>query len=766
MQSEPNEIVEYTPRPQLPAMPMAQPQPVPPPAEPPRAFEVDLLEVIRGIWRQRRTVLGVTALGTLAAVGATLLITPIYTSYTSVMLESRRNQVFETQAVLTDLTPTVEVIETEIEMVRSRAIMERVAMRAELPRLLAERERAAGDGPMQVALSWVENVLLSRVMAMAPDELARNLPGMSRAAPEEAQPITLDDAVMFLAENLSTRQVGGTAVLDIGFSDPDRTFAAKIANLFAAEYLQEQIAWKTQATDSANTWLEAQITELQAEIGRKRGEYEALRSESGELNNGGDSLSAQRQILTNERLLETRSERIRLETEVGSLRRLLAAAGPEQIAARVESDVMSELRLEVSAAKRRLAELGTIYGSRHPLLLDAKAQLDQALRDVETEAGRALASRENALAALRSEEATLQATLSRDSDAGRALGSQRSSIAALQSEIETMQTVLDGYLARFNQTAEQHSIIRPDARIISNAVPSKYPSSPSRTTLVLLGFVAAGMAGMILGYLRDATDRTLRSLGAAERTLGVPILGAIPTLPGNAKRQAPVDYAIQRPGSAFVEGIRNLVVGIGLAQSANAPRSLLVTSAIAGEGKSTTAATMGRLMARAGYKVCLVECDLRRPSLAAALRCAPGVGLVQFLQREAGLADIIQQDPVTGMSVITAGGTADNSLFLLQSEEFRRLFTYLTTGHQLVILDAPPVTPISDAQVVADMVDAVLYLCRWGATPKATSSAGVRMLVRRGGAHVFGALSQVDTKAFAAYEQSYAPQGAGHYYTN
>jgi succinoglycan biosynthesis transport protein ExoP len=766
MSSEPREIVEYTPRARLPAMPMAQPHPAPPPLEPPRAFEVDLLEVVRGIWRQRRSVLAVTCLGTAAAVGAAMLLTPVYTSYTSVMLETRRNQVFEAQAVLSDLTPTVEVIETEIEMVRSRAIMERVAMRLDLPAVLTAREQAEEHRPLQLALRWMEDVLLSKVMAMAPEELGRALPALPRETSAAAETITLDDAVLFLAENLHTRQVGGTSVLSIGFTDTDRMFAARIANLFAEEYLQEQVAWKTQATDSANSWLEAQITELQRSIGRKRGEYEALRSESGEIDTAGSSLSAQRQILTNERLLAARGERIRLETEVGSLRRLLGAAGPEQIAAQVESPVMSELRLEVSAAKRRMAELSTIYGSRHPLLLDAQAQLAQALSDVELEAGRALASRENALAAIRSEEAQLQATLSIDTDAGRALGSQRSSIAALQSEIETMQTMLDGYLTRFNQTAEQHSIIRPDARVISAAVPAKFPSSPGRTSFVLIGFVAAGMLGMIFGYLRDATDRTLRSLGAAERTLGVPILGAIPALPGNARRQAPADYAMQRPGSAYVEGIRNLVVGIGLAQSATAPRTLLVTSAIAGEGKSTTAATMARMMARAGYKVCLVECDLRRPSLAAALRCSPRIGLLQFLEREAGLADIIQQDPVTGMNVVTAGGTSESSLFLLQSEEFRRLIGYLTTGHQLVILDAPPVTPISDAQVVAELADAVLYLCRWGATPKATSSAGIRMLLRRGGAPVFGALSQVDTKAFAAYEQSYAPQGAGNYYTN
>ena len=637
-------------------------------------------------------------------------------------------------------------------------------MRLDLPEVLAARERAAEEQPWQLTLRWVEDVFLSKVMAMAPDELARALPAAAPAT--EIEPISLDDAVMFLAENLHTRQVGGTAVLDIGFSDEDRAFTARVANLFAEEYLQEQVAWKLQATDSANTWLQTQIAELQAQIGRKRAEYEELRSASGELDNGGASLSTQRQILTNERLLTTRSERIRLETEAASLRRLLGQAGPEQIAAQVDSPVMSELRLEVSAAKRRLAELSTIYGTRHPLRLDAEAQLEQALRDVEVEAGRALASRENALAALRAEEAQLQATLSTDSDAGRALGSQRSSIAGLESEIETMQTLLDGYLTRYNQTAEQHSIIRPDARVISAAVPPKYPSSTSRTNIVLMGFVAAGMLGMVLGYLRDAVDRTVRSLGAAERALGVPILGAIPALPASAKRQSPVDYAMQRPGSAFVEGVRNLVVGIGLAQAAAAPRTLMVTSAVAGEGKSSTAATMARLMARAGYKVCLVECDLRRPTLGNTLRCSPRLGLLQYLQQEAGFSDIIQQDPLTGMSVVTAGGSAENSLFLLQSEAFRRLLTYLDTGHQLVILDAPPVTPISDAQVIADSVDAVLYLCRWGSTPKATSAAGIRMLVRRGGAPVFGALSQVDTKAFAAYEQSYAPNGAGSYYTN
>ena len=171
MNSEPREIVEYNPRPRLPASPLPQAHPAPAPIEPPRAFEVDLLEVARGIWRQRRCVLAVTCLGTAAAIGAAMLIKPIYTSYTSVMLETRRNQVFEAQAVLSDLTPTIEVIETEIEMVRSRAIMERVAMRVDLPQTLAAREQTADHQPLQVALRWVEDVFLSRVMAMAPEEL-------------------------------------------------------------------------------------------------------------------------------------------------------------------------------------------------------------------------------------------------------------------------------------------------------------------------------------------------------------------------------------------------------------------------------------------------------------------------------------------------------------------------------------------------------------------------------------------------------------------
>jgi len=757
MQPEPSRVVEYTERPRLPATPLPEPPRPGPPASSP-ALEIDLLEALRSLWRQRRVIALTTALGTTLAVAVALALTPVYTSYTSVMLETRRNQVFETEAVIADLTPTVEVIETEIEMVRSRAIKERVALRLDLPAVLAARAKAESDRPWQQALRWAEDVLLSKVMAMAP------LDGPAAAGAKDDS-VSLDDAVLFLSENLQTRQVGGTAVLDIGFTDEDRGFAARVANLFAEEYLQEQVAWKAEATDVATRWLEGQIDELQASVAGKRSALEELRSSSGAVDSGA-SLSAQRQILTNERLLETRGERIRLETEVASIRRLLQAAGPSQIAAGIESEVMAELRLEVSAANRRLAELSSIYGARHPLRLDAEAQLAQALRDVEQEAARALRSRENELAAVRAEEAQLQAALAQDSDEGRALGSERSTIAALESETETMQTLLDGYLTRFNQTAEQHSIIRADARVISAAVPSPYPSSPRRSTIVLIGFVAAGLLGAVTGYLRDVMDRSVRSLGAAEQALGIPILGAIPSLPREARRQAPVDYAVQRPSSAFVEGIRNVLVGVGLAAGAAAPRTLLVTSAVAGEGKSTAAATAARLLARAGHKVCLVECDLRRPSLALALRCSPRLGLLQLLQREAGIADVLQQDPVTGMSVVTAGGSSDNSLFLMQSEELRRFLTYLSTTHQLVVLDAPPVMPIPDTQALAELADAVLYLCRWGTTPKATSSAGVRMLVRRGGAPVFGALSQVDTKAFAAYEQSYAPEAAGAYYSN
>ena len=193
-------------------------------------------------------------------------------------------------------------------------------------------------------------------------------------------------------------------------------------------------------------------------------------------------------------------------------------------------------------------------------------------------------------------------------------------------------------------------------------------------------------------------------------------------------------------------------------------KSYWLHRALPGEGKSSTVGVIAHQIARAGLKAVVIECDLRRPSLARVLRCQGVPGIIQLLTGKVALKEALQSSHSFGMDFIAAGGVSENSLFMFQSEAMRQLLEQLGRSYDLIILDSPPVIALPDAQVLADHADTVLYLCHWGKTPADTSATGIRMLVRQGGAPVMAALSQVDMKRYSTYDRAYGDPSIERYY--
>jgi polysaccharide biosynthesis transport protein len=293
------------------------------------------------------------------------------------------------------------------------------------------------------------------------------------------------------------------------------------------------------------------------------------------------------------------------------------------------------------------------------------------------------------------------------SETAKDLGYKRTQLSVLQSD--TTQTLLESYLTRYKETREQEAIIRPDARVITAAVLPEQPDFPSRNLVLLAGLVASSALGVVLAFVRDVIDRTVRSVADAERTLNVPVIQALPAIPRRALGSSgPADYVIRNPASTYAESLRAMVTTLKAVARPNATQRILVTSAIRGEGKSATAAALARLLQRSGYSVALIECDLRRPTLAEVLTCSSQPGLRQVLEGEAGIGVVLQRDPASGMSFVAAGGTSNSSLFLLQSVRMKEFMDRLSSSHDILVLDSLPVIPLPDAHTLSELVDATV----------------------------------------------------------
>ena len=222
----------------------------------------------------------------------------------------------------------------------------------------------------------------------------------------------------------------------------------------------------------------------------------------------------------------------------------------------------------------------------------------------------------------------------------------------------------------------------------------------------------------------------------------------------------PHQLAVSKPGSVYGEAVRTLRTALLLSDSERPPRTVLVTSSIPNEGKTSTALSIACQSAKSGQRCIILDCDLRQSSVHRYFGVPNKIGLADYLVGKARLEEVIEIDPVSTAHLIPAGARAPNPIDLLGSPQMRRLIKALAQAYDLVILDTPPVLAVSDALVLVRHVDATLFLIRWEQTRRLAAVSGLKVALEAGANLAGVVLSQVDVKRHAQYDYA----DSGYYY--
>jgi capsular exopolysaccharide synthesis family protein len=284
------------------------------------------------------------------------------------------------------------------------------------------------------------------------------------------------------------------------------------------------------------------------------------------------------------------------------------------------------------------------------------------------------------------------------------------------------------------------------------------PSSPLLVPNVALGVVVGLVLAGALAVMRDRLDTTVKDDTVAATTAGVPVIGHLPEHSDLAGR-----HAIEaRSNSPAAEAVRQIRTNLAFLDVDDPPRSILVTSSVPGEGKTTLAVNLAVALAESGNSVALIEGDLRRPKVTRYLGLVDGPGVTSVLTRGAALGDVLQ-DAGGGLNVLAAGPIPPNPSELLSSGAMATLVQQLVGKHDIVVIDAPPVLPVADAAAMAGLVDGVLLCARWGVVTSAQLERTTAVFDRLG-AHLLGlVLTVVPSKASSVvygygYEQERRPR--------
>jgi capsular exopolysaccharide synthesis family protein len=710
-----------------------------------KAHENELRHALTVIRRRKAVIITTMILVTIGTLMVVLQLTPIYTASALILLNTRGANVVNIASVVAGLPPDTNVIKSEIDVLQSRALASRVI--SELS-LASDPEFAPTPASGLLAVisptSWLPKEWQKVVFGTAVQPTTEQSAAITRSR-------TVDNFLRHLTVSSDLRSYSVT--ISFASRDPDK--AARIANAVAERYIDDQLQTKLDATKRANAWLTDRLSELRDKLRQSQQKVEDFKAQSNLIETTGQTLARQQLGELNSQLVLVRAERAKLESDLAQLRALEASGGLDHAPALLASPMILRLRDQEASLLSRQAELSQGQSARE--LAAVNAALATLSTSIALEGKRIIAATDSQLAATKQREATIAGyieTLRREVvEQSRA----QVRLAELQRDADADRAILETFLTRSKETAGQNAFEEADARIISPADLPVRPSSPHVGMAVAASLIASTLLGVILAFLIESLQSGFRFPAEVERLTDSKVLRIVPDLPGNIPAH---DYVLREPTSAYAEALQAVRTNLRFATRGDAPRVVLVTSGTAGESKSTHALALARLAARAGQRTILIDADMRRPSIAAMMKLRPAKGLEDLLSGQATLAEIIVKDEATGLEIIPSRTGASQPQDLLGGPRMSGLLQGLRTAHDLVIIDSPPVTFVSDAVIMSRLADFTLYLIRWESTPRETAQAGLLQLRRSG----TGAVGVVMTRAKLRRHEAYGYGTDNGYY--
>ncbi|MFZ2619690.1 MAG: polysaccharide biosynthesis tyrosine autokinase, partial [Alphaproteobacteria bacterium] len=538
----------------------------------------------------------------------------------------------------------------------------------------------------------------------------------------------------------------------------DAEMSATLANAIADEYLKDQLETRFNATKRAGDWLGGRLEELRDAVRNSEQAVQKFREENNLYEQEGVTLNDQQMSELNSQLILARTSRAEAEAKLGRIRQLAKTGRINSAGDVLSSNLIQRLREQEAEVQRKVADLSTRYGAKHPELAKVKAELTDLRGKIGMEVQNILGSLESDVEIARSREIELQKNLTGvQKEAGTSTAAEVK-LAELTREASANRQLYESFLNRSKETNEQVDLEQADARLVARAEMPLKPSYPKKTLVMLLALFAGMGLGLAVALVLERLDNGFRTPEQVEQTIGLRVVGQVPLF---KHQKHPVSYILEKPTSSFAESIRSVRTALHFANPDEPAKVVLITSSVTNEGKSTFASAMGALAAKGGQKVVLVDCDMRRPGTSKMFNITSEKGLGDLLVGDITRKALTVLHPESGLHIIPARADTPNSNELLGSKKMKALLAELKAEYDLIILDSPPVSAVADPLTLAEIADTVLFVVRWAETARNLAQASVRTLVSTRAKITGIVLTQVDVEQ----SRSYYGYGYGYHYT-
>lgn len=709
---------------------------------------IDLHRLI-AVFRRRLKLFAAVAAGVFLIVAlVTLSETPKYTATANLQINTRTQEVVDSKAVLSGLTPETSVVDTEVEALKSPELAAAVVDELRLIEDPEFNDRLQTPGLVGTVKGW---------FGLAPD---RSAPTTEAGREAERQRV-----ISGIGQRLSARRVGLTYSMNLSFTSESPVKSARIANLLADKYLESQLNRKLDATGDANSFLGSRLNELRQQMQTADAAVSNYRIANNLLSSEGFTLTEQEISAYNQQLASVRAQEAEQVARLRTARAQLASGSSgDDVGEALTSQVVQNLRAQRAAISARVADMSSRYGPLHPDMVRSQRELADIDAQIQAEIRRIISNLEAQVRVAQERTASVQSSLSAARGALASNSGASVQLRELEGNAEAARAVYQSFLDRYRQTSAQAGTEQADATLVSRASIPTSQSAPNVMLNLALSLVLGLGAGLAAVVLLEMMEAGVGTTDDVERKLGLSAVGSIPLVSSIAESAdrgvSPIDFAVKRPLSVFAESFRSLRTSINYAAGSQGCKVVVVTSALPGEGKTTTTVGLAQVSAIAGSRVLLMDCDLRRRAVTRAMGLNTEAGLVELLQGKTTLEAIMTRDEESGAYILPLSNVvATQDVFGTQAMD--DLLAKLRGSFDLILIDTAPVLALADTRVLAAKADMTIVLTRWRKTPARATNTAIKML-QQSGAYILGvALTQVDVNAQA--KQGYGD--AGYYYS-
>ena len=673
----------------------------------------DLARVVR----ERKGLIQAVAVATVALAAAVVLILPtLYSSSASVMLDTRKNNITDLSAVLSQLPTDPSSLQNQIQILTSRDLASEVIAKLKLyddPEFNSAI-KSGGGGNLFSAIdprSWFR-------AAGTPDIAAER-----------------DQIINAFDKNLSVATEGLSTTLTVTFISRDPAKAALIANAVADTYIEDQIASKRAIGDKTTAWLVNRTKQLALQLQDDEAAVQRYKAENN-LNETADGTSfADQQInAISNQLVLAKADLAQKQATGDRVAALVKAGDTADVSQILASPLIVQLRTQQATLISQESELSTKYGPLHPKMAAIETQKRDLQDKIATEVNRLAGSISNDVVVARAQVGSLQASLAQAEKQAGTQNMVRVKLRALQSNAQSTRTMYEAFVTRLRETQDQDVVQNPDAHVISRAPVPTTPSSPKRMLIVGASIPAGLLLGLLSALLaeRFSSPAPVRIAPVtAFRPVQTPAYRGPPVLArlNDAFDPRAADAVIDWPSSAFAQSVASLLGK--LKGTARNPGGIVVAVTAPEWGaKTSVAVALARTASRQRLRVAIVDGDLQHPAVARVLQLAPSrYGLVELLTGTSSLARALRRDPRSYASALSVARPRGDGAAVLASAKMADLIAHLRRSCDVVIVDAPPLFSGDEMLALGRLADALVVVGRGEALSRGAAAHAIEALV-------------------------------------